>query len=145
MHLGLWGGGGYAMVWDALCGPTQGRSSPSQNVPSCQRPAASRRDVEVGLLCPLTGFGSLNKLCGNLAQHPSVCLFILLQIFYPLTLKRKWFQQSFQICSSVTEITALMPEDEGEYQNHLLTELCDRESLTDLRNFSANGNWDNRK
>lgn len=27
-----------------------------------RRPAASRRDIEVGLLRPLTGFGSLNKL-----------------------------------------------------------------------------------
>lgn len=44
-------------------------------LPECSimpEPAASRRDVEVGLLCPITGFGSLNKLWEP--GSASVCL-----------------------------------------------------------------------
>lgn len=71
----------------------------------------------------------------------SVCLshslFFLLEAFYPLT-SRKYYPQNLQICFSVGENTPLIPphtQDEEKYQNHLLTVLCNSNSLTELRNF----------
>lgn len=61
MSLSVSGSLGWDRLWcEGSCGPTQGRPSLPRLL-SCWRPAASRRNVEVGLLCPLTGFGSLNK------------------------------------------------------------------------------------
>lgn len=72
LSLGLWGMTGCGVrlhVASHRAGPP---SLPERSV--LQRPAASRRDVEVGLLRLLTGFGSVNKLSVGIWLIVCLCL-----------------------------------------------------------------------
>lgn len=134
---------GYDRLWyEAPCGLTQGR--PCLPEPSVlQRPAASRRDGEIGLLRLLTGFGSLNKLCGNLAH----CL----SLSFSFSCLRSLSSHFKKIVSTKPSDMLLYGETYAPrcicptYQNHLLTEPVNRQSLTSLRKFPARRNQESRK